>query len=100
MLQKFKDGFIAITWALDCLRNRDTWEFFNAINSGWSEMEFTHRYGDNPTEQDYWEWMMLNPQTIYLSEEDFDTLVSRLDILETESDYYKNISKVLNRNSP
>ena len=85
MLKKFKDGFITITWALNSLSNKDSWEFFNAINSGWNQMEFTHRYGDNPSDQDYWEWMYLNPHVIYLNEKDFDALESKLNASETET---------------
>jgi hypothetical protein len=93
-IKKIIDGFNSISWAWYSFITNDSWDFFNAINSGWLDMEFTHRYGENPTEQDYWEWISLNPQKIYLSEKDFDSLVDKI---ENSGGYDEKIAKVLNK---
>lgn len=49
-------------------------EFFHIINSGWLEIKFKEKYGDNPSEEDYWEWMFEHAETLYISQEDYDEL--------------------------
>jgi hypothetical protein len=55
-------------------------EFFHLINSGWLEMKFIEKYGDNPSEEVYLEWMYEHAETIYISQQDYDYL-TRDDVL-------------------
>lgn len=73
-------GYVIALW-LDTVsgRRRSSWGFFNVINFGWLEMTFAHRYGPDPTEEDMWEWMWENRETIRMSVEDFDSLLSKLE---------------------
>ena len=61
------------------------WEFFTLINEGWLAMEFTSRYGNNPSEHDEWEWMYLNAEHIMLPAKDFDALYKRLKEAESKA---------------
>jgi hypothetical protein len=53
---------------------QSNYQFFLDINSGWLEMEFKHLYGDNPTEKDYWNWMLRNAETVYVSDEIYKSI--------------------------
>lgn len=55
---------------------RSNYQFFLDINSGWLEMEFKHLYGDNPTEKDYWNWMLRNAETVYVSNDFYELLLN------------------------
>jgi hypothetical protein len=37
-------------------------------------MKFIEKYGDNPSEEVYWEWMYEHAETIYISQQDYDYL--------------------------
>ena len=69
-------------WFNILIGKQSNWEFFVDINSGWLEMEYQHRYGNNPTEQEQLEWMWMNAETIKLSAEDYDALMMRLDPMD------------------
>lgn len=68
--------FVIISWLNIITGVRSNYEFFMNINHGWLEMEFKALYGDNPTEEDQWEWMLKNAETIYVSENDYDALLN------------------------
>jgi hypothetical protein len=68
-----------VTWIDNLLGETSNYEFFVYLNSGWLKMQFEALYGPNPSEQDCWEWMFKNAETIRLSEKDYDEFVSRLD---------------------
>lgn len=53
--------------------------FFTYINNGWLKMEFNNLYGDNPSEQECWEWMFRYAETIKLSPNDYNSLIELLD---------------------
>lgn len=63
-------------WYNILLGIQSKYHFFLDINSGWLEMEFKHLYGDNPTEKDYWNWMLRNAETVYVSDEFYETILN------------------------
>lgn len=69
-------------WFNVLIGKQSNWEFFSIINSGWLEMEYHHRYGNNPTEQEQWEWMWMNAENIKLSAEDYDSIMVRLGLMD------------------
>lgn len=71
--------YIFDSWCDTLTGIQSNWEFFVYINSGWLEMEYQHRYGSNPTEEQQWEWMLMNAEHIKLSAKDYDSLMSRLE---------------------
>lgn len=73
-------SYLLSEW-IEVLRGNETnWSFFTQINGGWLEMEFKSRYGDNPTEENYWEWMWINAKTITLPTDDYLTLLDMLEL--------------------
>lgn len=68
--------YLIINWFNVLRGNNTNHEFFHSINSGWLEMKFNEKYGDNPSEEDYWEWMLEHAETIYVSEKDYDFISS------------------------
>jgi hypothetical protein len=70
--------FTFFNWYNCFLGIQSNYHFFIDINSGWLEMEFKYLYGDNPTEQQQWEWMFKNAEVIRLSKEDLELFVEML----------------------
>lgn len=77
-----KMNYLIEMWQDVLIGKQSNWEFFTAINSGWLEMECQHRYGNNPTEEQQWEWMWMNVETIKLSSEDYDAVMLRLGLMD------------------
>jgi len=67
--------FTFFNWYNCFLGIQSNYHFFIDISSGWLEMEFKHLYGDNPTEQQQWEWMIKNAEVIRISEKAYDELL-------------------------
>lgn len=72
--------YLIESWFNILTGKQSNWEFFVNINGGWLEMEYQHRYGPYASEKDQWEWMFLNAERIKLSEEDYDTLLKKLEL--------------------
>lgn len=77
-------NYLLSEW-IEVLRGGETnWSFFNQLNSGWLEMEFKSRYGDSPTEENYWEWMWINAETIKIPTEDYLKLLDMLELRDKD----------------
>lgn len=69
--------FVIFNW-LNAIRGiNSNYAFFMCINNGWLQMQFKELYGDNPTEQQQWEWMFKNAEVIRVSAECYDDLLKR-----------------------
>ena len=71
--------YLITNWINILIGINTNYEFFHSINSGWLEMKFNEKYGDNPTEEDYWEWMLEHAETICFSEKDYDFIISMIE---------------------
>ena len=97
----FLDGFHDFMYALDCYISGDHREFWEALSSGWYD-DYIYPYDDafyihvpSPERK-----LRLNekPPTIYLSAEDFDSLVKRLELPSEET--MESIKRLMNRKTP
>lgn len=96
----FLDGFHDFWYAWDCYVSGDFDEFWEALCSGWYD-EYIYPYDDvfyghipSPERK-----LRLDqkPCTIYLSQEDYDALVERLN---EPPQYNENLAKLLQRKAP
>ena len=101
-LELFLDGFHDFCYALDCYNAGDYREFWEALSSGWYD-EYIYPYDDafyihKPSPERKLR-LAEKPPTTYLSPENFDALVEKLN-QPPDPESVKRLREILNKPAP
>jgi hypothetical protein len=102
--EDFLDGFRNVLYILDCYNDGDEWgydEFWESLSIGWMQ-EYIYPY-DDPYHLSISPERKLRlsqrPHTIYVSEEDYDELVRRINE-PPDPKVVERIKELMNRKAP